>query len=196
MKKRSILVVLLAAALTIGNAVPAAAAPCGRGNGRCGQNYVDADGDGICDNFVDVDGDGINDNCPGYGNGQGRGNGQGYGNGQGCGNGRCGQNYVDADGDGVCDNFVDADGNGVCDNYKTSMVNPVKKAAVKKTPIKKSTIKKVQRRLNKIGYKCGKANGKMNVKTQNALKSFKKAKGLKVNSLINKATLKALRISN
>ena len=158
MKKRSILVVLLAAALTIGNAVPAAAAPCGRGNGRCGQNYVDADGDGICDNFVDVDGDGINDNCPGYGNGQGR-------------------------------------GNGVCDNYKTSTVNPVKKAAVKKTPIKKSTIKKVQRRLNKIGYKCGKANGKMNVKTQNALKSFKKAKGLKVNSLINKATLKALRIS-
>ena len=33
-----------------------------------------------------------------------------------------GANYVDADGDGVCDNYsaacryVDADGNGVCDN--------------------------------------------------------------------------------
>ena len=51
-------------------------------------NYVDADGDGICDN---------------------RGTGGG--------------NYVDADGDGICDNrgtgggnYVDADGDGICDN--------------------------------------------------------------------------------
>lgn len=49
-----------------------------------------------------------------------------------CANGACGTNFVDADGDGVCDNygtncpnpngggnFVDADGDGVCDNYGT-----------------------------------------------------------------------------
>ena len=38
-----------------------------------------------------------------------------------------GRNFVDADGDGMCDNygtgrgqyFVDADGDGVCDNYGT-----------------------------------------------------------------------------
>ena len=51
-----------------------------------GRNYVDADGDGICDNagngrgYVDADGDGICDNA---GNGRG---------------------YVDTDGDGICDN--------------------------------------------------------------------------------------------
>ena len=55
----------------------------------CGTNYVDANGDGICDN---------------------RGTG-------------CGRNYLDANGDGVCDNrgtgwgrnYLDADGDGVCD---------------------------------------------------------------------------------
>ena len=42
-----------------------------RGGGGWGRNYVDADGNGVCDN---------------YGTG-------------------CGRNYVDADGDGVCDNY-------------------------------------------------------------------------------------------
>ena len=38
-----------------------------------------------------------------------------------------GRNYVDANGDGVCDNhganclYVDADGDGVCDNYGTGL---------------------------------------------------------------------------
>lgn len=149
MKKRSILVVL-AAALTFGNVVPVAAAPFGSGrNGRCGQNYVDADGDGVCDNFVDEDGDGVNDNCPGLGNGQGRRNGQGQ-------------------------------------------VQPKAPAA---STAKKSTIKKVQRRLNNIGYNCGKVNGVMNAKTKKSLIKFKKTKGLKPNSVIDKPTLKALRIS-
>lgn len=50
----------------------------GRGwNGR--GNYVDADGDGICDNY------GANG---------------------------CGRNYVDADGDGVCDNYATRGGHG------------------------------------------------------------------------------------
>ena len=47
-----------------------------------GQNFVDADGDGICDN---------------YGTGAGRGNGAGF---------------VDADGDGVCDNYGTGAGRG------------------------------------------------------------------------------------
>ena len=60
----------------------------GRG---CGRNFVD--NDGVCDyyntscQFVDNDGDGICDNC-------------GSNN---CGNGA---GYVDADGDGICDNYT------------------------------------------------------------------------------------------
>ncbi|WP_125115251.1 hypothetical protein [Agathobaculum sp. Marseille-P7918] len=96
----------VSAALVLSLAVTGAFAA---GNGR-GRNYVDANGDGVCDNygtgrgqyFVDANGDGVCDNC-----GTGR-----------------GQYFVDADGDGVCDNcgtgrgqyFVDADGDGVCDN--------------------------------------------------------------------------------
>lgn len=71
-------------------------------------NFVDEDGDGVCDNgyymFVDEDGDGVCDNIGLYG-------GRGYGSGAG---------FVDEDGDGVCDNgyclFVDEDGDGICDN--------------------------------------------------------------------------------
>lgn len=151
MKKRSILV-LLVAALTIGNAVPAAAAPygCGR-NGRCGSNYTYTNGDGICDNFVDADGDGVNDNCPGYGTGKG-------------------QNQGSASGS-------------------------VKKNTAQKTGTTKSIIKKAQKRLNKLGYHCGKANGIMNAKTKNAVKKFKKSKKQKANSVLDKPTLKALQIS-
>ena len=174
MKKRSILVFLLVAALTVGNAVPTVAAPYGGGRGgRCGQNYVDANGDGVCDNFVDANGDGINDNCPGYGNGQG------------CGNGPCGQNKITT-ASPVKNNSV-----------KKAVVKKAspKKVVVKKATINKATIKLIQKRLNKIGYNCGKANGTMNKTTKNALKKFKKASGLKANSSITKATLKALRIS-
>lgn len=148
MKKRSIFVLLLTT-LTIGSAIPTAAAPycCGR-NPQCGQNYVDANGDGICDNFVDNNGDGINDNCPGNGQGQKRG------------------------------------------QYKAAASNSTKNNAVEK-----NTIKKVQRKLCKLGYDCGKINGIMNADTQNALKKFKKTNGLKANTVINKATLKALKIS-
>ncbi|MHB9028005.1 MAG: hypothetical protein ACYC9O_04510 [Candidatus Latescibacterota bacterium] len=95
-----------------------------------GPNFVDEDGDGVCDNmgkglnrgkgkgFIDADGDGVCDNSTGAGKGKGKGRG-----------------FVDADGDGKCDNmgtgrglkrgqmgdgtgsnFVDADGDGVCDN--------------------------------------------------------------------------------
>jgi len=60
---------------------------------------------------------------------QGAGHGRGGTGGTGAGGtGACnGTNYVDADGDGVCDNagtgtgtnYVDADGDGVCDNAGT-----------------------------------------------------------------------------
>ena len=109
---------------------------------------------------------------------------------------RCGQNYVDANGDGACDNFVDNNGDGINDNCPGSIQNTaVKNAAATKTVTKKSTIKKVQRRLNKIGYRCGKVNGVMNAKTCNALREFKMAEGLKANSVINQSTLKVLGIS-
>jgi hypothetical protein len=72
-----------------------------------GVNFVDDNGDGICDNcgsgsrgamngnqganFVDEDGDGICDNC-------------GTGS-RGAMNGNQGPNFVDQDGDGICDNI-------------------------------------------------------------------------------------------
>ncbi|HEY85862.1 MAG TPA: hypothetical protein G4N96_12215 [Chloroflexi bacterium] len=84
-------------------------------------NFVDLDGDGVCDtcgnvpgsgqmmrgqrqkgamdsNFVDLDGDGVCDTCgnvPGSGQMM-RGQGQ---------QGAMGSNFVDADGDGTCDNY-------------------------------------------------------------------------------------------
>ena len=71
----------------------------------CGRNFVDANGDGVCDNvgtgvcaYVDADGDGFCDTC--------------------------GIGFVDADGDGICDyigsgvcGYVDVDDDGICDNY-------------------------------------------------------------------------------
>ena len=67
---------------------------------RCGRNFVDADGDGICDNagsgcvYADADGDGLCDVC-------------------GAEHGSC------PTGEGAA--FVDADGDGICDNYGTGL---------------------------------------------------------------------------
>lgn len=91
-----------------------------------GQNFVDEDGDGVCDtcgsvpgsgtgnqngngaggsNFVDEDGDGVCDTC-----GSVPGSGMGSQNG----NGAMGSNFVDEDGDGICDTcgMAPADGSG------------------------------------------------------------------------------------
>jgi len=71
-----------------------------------GLDFLDADGDGVCDNYGD------NDHTP---MNMSRGNHTGF---------------VDADGDGTCDNaglnqsgdnFVDADSDGVCDNLGTGL---------------------------------------------------------------------------
>ena len=61
----------------------------GRGSGTClssGQNFIDEDGDGLCDNWA--------------------------GGGGWCGNGQC---FIDEDGDGVCDNWTSRpmDGTGL-----------------------------------------------------------------------------------
>ena len=117
MKMKKGLLGILAAALVLTVVTTGAMAAggswhhgAGTGSGASGScragtcQYVDADGDGVCDNcgtacrYVDADGDGVCDN-----------------RGTAC-------RYVDADGDGVCDNrgaacrYVDADGDGVCDN--------------------------------------------------------------------------------
>ena len=64
----------------------------GTGGTGCRMNYVDKNGDGICDNA-------------GSHNGQGRGKGHRLGPKDGTGKGaQRGSNFVDTDGDGVCDN--------------------------------------------------------------------------------------------
>ncbi len=55
-------------------------------------NFVDKDGDGVCDNYTSGK----------YGKGRGAGKGKGRGN-----RGQNRPNFVDEDGDGVCDNFAD-----------------------------------------------------------------------------------------
>ncbi|RJP20326.1 MAG: hypothetical protein C4527_25205 [Candidatus Omnitrophota bacterium] len=120
-------------------------------------NFVDADGNGICDlrgsqnrgpNFTDANNDGICDlQMRGRGNRGNRG-GNGMQAFSGAGRGyRRGQlenaprrNFVDADGDGVCDNpgprqgrgFVDADQDGINDNSPLASLalTPEQKAQV------------------------------------------------------------------
>lgn len=58
-----------------------------------------------------------------------------------------------------------------------------------------STVKKVQKKLNKLGYKCGKADGVFGKKTKNVIKKFQKEEGLSVNGNINKTLLRKLKIN-
>ena len=99
---RLVLAGILAAILTASASMAGTLAAQGGGTAcpynACG-NYVDDDGDGVCDNcgtacrhaacgnYVDDDGDGVCDNC-----------------GTACRHAACG-NYVDDNGDGVCDNI-------------------------------------------------------------------------------------------
>ncbi|MEY8338795.1 hypothetical protein AALB16_12370 [Lachnospiraceae bacterium 62-35] len=102
MNKKLVGILTAAMVLTIGTAHAFAAVP------GAGRNFVDADGDGVCDYFgsvcsyVDMDSDGICDNCNVYHrNSMAQ-----------AGHGRY---FVDADGDGVCDYFANgcARGNGL-----------------------------------------------------------------------------------
>lgn len=127
MKRTTVIATAIAATLSLGGASVALAAQSPLGSAACGRpyagacqtlrdacsgwNFVDADGDGVCDNwgsgnqrlrtpgcglgqgqgFIDADNDGVCDNWNGQGagvqRGQGRGLGQGQGQGQGHGNG-------------------------------------------------------------------------------------------------------------
>lgn len=58
-----------------------------------------------------------------------------------------------------------------------------------------STIRKVQRRLNKLGYKCGRADGHCGARTKRAIKKYQRQKCIAVNGKINKTLLKKLKIA-
>jgi hypothetical protein len=106
MKTRIITGMMIVALVALSAGV--AAAQYGQGGGTGGAQYVDADGNSICDNigtypgFVDDDNNGVCDNNCGRGRG-----------GFGCGS----MEFVDEDGDGFCDNIGingrDSDGDGI-----------------------------------------------------------------------------------
>lgn len=132
MKRKFALAFLVASLLVLALAVTVMAQGAGPGPGT---GLQAADGTCLSGDFVDEDGDGVCDNA-GTGMQAGaanRWNGDtdtGYGRqgmmsarrsmgdarGMTSGQGMMGQDYADADGDGVCDHFVDEDGDGVCDN--------------------------------------------------------------------------------
>lgn len=64
--------------------------------------------------------------------------------------------------------------NGICP-YSSATAKP---AAQKQSKYyKTSTVKKVQNKLNRLGYKCGKADGFYGSKTKTAIRKFQKKKG-------------------
>lgn len=88
--------------------------------------------------------------------------------------------------------------NGICPYSSTSSSSTTRQTTTTKTTSKyywSSTVKKVQRKLNKLGYQCGKADGIYGTKTKKAIRKFQRKKGLTVNGNINKILLKKLNIS-
>lgn len=110
-------VLLIALTLTVGMAAAKYGPPTRPVNppagGDCATNFVDADGDGICD----LAGTGTANS---YGNASNYGNGVADGTGSGMvgrsGMGSQGANRA-AGGSYFQSQFIDADGDGVCDNY-------------------------------------------------------------------------------
>ncbi|MCI8364147.1 MAG: peptidoglycan-binding protein [Eubacterium sp.] len=70
-------------------------------------------------------------------------------------------------------------------------------ASSKKCPTcyRTSTIKKVQKKLNKLGYRCGKT-GCYDAKTKSAICKFQKKKCIAVNGKINQTLLKKMNIAH
>lgn len=60
------------------------------------------------------------------------------------------------------------------------------------TSVSKTTVKKVQKKLNRLGYSCGTADGVMGSKTKKALKKFQRDNGLTADGVIGAKTLAAL----
>ncbi len=69
--------------------------------------------------------------------------------------------------------------------------------ASKKCPTcyRTSTIKKVQKKLNKLGYRCSKT-GKYDTKTKSAICKYQKKKCIAVNGKINETLLKKMNIAH
>jgi len=94
MSKRSLLIAAAALTLTAAAQTFASDAPPATGPGTTqshGANFVDKDGDGICDNYGTAS--------------QGRGKAQKRNRAKECQGSGCGKNFVDADKDGVCDHL-------------------------------------------------------------------------------------------
>ncbi len=58
-----------------------------------------------------------------------------------------------------------------------------------------SKVKKIQKKLNKLGYKCGKADGICDKKTRRAIKRYQDANNLKTSGKINKSLCRKLNIN-
>src|SRR5690606_17297969 len=54
----------------------------------------------------------------------------------------------------------------------------------------------LQKRLNELGYNCGKADGIFGANTESAVKKFQKAKGLSVDGIVGQKTIAALNNKN
>ena len=113
-KMRKILTVGVLAVILIA-VIGLVSAGYGPGSGTCDgsknsdrSDFIDEDGDGVCDNWVDENDDGLNDNrlMDGSGNQYKHGNGQGfgkhYGTGDGMGNCENGPYYGNGYGPGNC----------------------------------------------------------------------------------------------
>ena len=59
-----------------------------------------------------------------------------------------------------------------------------------------ATVKKIQKKLNKLGDKSGKADGSFRAKTKSAIKKYQKEKKMKSSGKINKTLLKKLNLSS
>lgn len=84
--------------------------------------------------------------------------------------------------------------NGVCPYSSAAHQSTTTTKKVSKY-YRASTVRKVQNKLNKLGYKCGKADGAYGSKTKAAIKKFQKKQGMSVNGKINKTLLKKLKIN-
>lgn len=119
-----------------------------------------------------------------HGGCHGGGYGGGYGYGGGCyGGGGYG-------GGGVCYYYCDGHAAHLHSNGVCPYAAPAPKAANQTSS--KATVKKVQRRLNKLGYKCGKADGILGTKTKKALRQYKKHHGMHVDCTIKRPLLRKL----
>lgn len=85
--------------------------------------------------------------------------------------------------------------NGVCP-YSSNYTSTTSHKRTKKVSkyYKASTVRKVQKKLNKLGYKCGKVDGSYGKKTKIDIRKYQRKKGMTVNGKINKSLCKKLHI--